>query len=338
MKTKLLLLFTAMPFAGFCQAPINSFFGSSGANYAVIDPSVAAGAEAGADATWDFADAQPLGVSTYSEQEPTAEELATFPNTTSVAVNTAVSEMGTAEARIYINEVGSDLSITGAIGNDLVLNYITNNAEIGTIPASFGYTNTDASAGTFTFQEYEGTFVGTINTTVDAYGDLTIGLLGIPSMSGPATRIKVVQELTLSSGIFVNVGTVTQTSYNYYLTDEDFDNPAFKTMEITVAVPLLGINETQSIFETFLSPQMGVAEQNIAAIAVAPNPVESTLQISLADGMTLQSVAIADLNGRVIRNINNPMSSVDVSDLSSGMYILTANSDAGSKTLKFVKK
>ncbi len=338
MRTKLLLLLSALPGIALAQAPIESFFGTSNANYAVVQPSVASDAMApGSDQTWNFSMAQPIGASLYTEEQPTAEDIATFPNTTAVAVNSAIPPDASVEARIYHSVVSNNLSITGATGNGLVLNYNADNASIGTFPLSYGYNNVDNASGTFTFGEYAGTFTGTITSTVDASGTLTIGLLGIPSYSGPATRIKVVQQFSLSSGIFVNVGTLTQTSYNFYLNDADFDNPAFKMMEVSLNVPLLQIDQTQSIFETFIAEQLSVADQSISTLKISPNPVQDILQIELPDGVAVEAISITDMHGRVVRSSRDHISAVDVSDLSGGLYFLTVNTASKTKTIKFIK-
>ena len=75
--------------------------------------------------------------------------------------------------------------------------------------------------------------------------------------------------------------------------------------------------------------------------SISPNPVKSMLSISNAENININSIAIADLNGRVIKeakysNVSNL--EVDLSELSSGMYIMNINSDQGVATKKIVKE
>lgn len=80
-------------------------------------------------------------------------------------------------------------------------------------------------------------------------------------------------------------------------------------------------------------------------IQLSPNPTSGMLQIQLPDGLKgTISLQVFDLNGRVIRRQNlasdgNALStSIDVSGLQSGVYILKAQSGSTSLTNRFIKK
>jgi uncharacterized delta-60 repeat protein len=80
-------------------------------------------------------------------------------------------------------------------------------------------------------------------------------------------------------------------------------------------------------------------------IQLSPNPTSGVLQIQLPDGLKGSvSLQVFDLNGRVIRRQNlasdgNALStSIDVSGLQSGVYILKAQSGSTSLTNRFIKK
>lgn len=80
-------------------------------------------------------------------------------------------------------------------------------------------------------------------------------------------------------------------------------------------------------------------------IQLSPNPTSGMLQIQLPDGLKgTISLQVFDLNGRVIKRQNlasdgNALStSIDVSGLQSGVYILKAQSGSTSLTNRFIKK
>jgi hypothetical protein len=80
-------------------------------------------------------------------------------------------------------------------------------------------------------------------------------------------------------------------------------------------------------------------------IQLSPNPTSGMLNIQLPDGLKgTISLQVFDLNGRVIKRQNlasdgNALStSIDVSGLQSGVYIIKAQSGSNSLTNRFIKK
>lgn len=80
-------------------------------------------------------------------------------------------------------------------------------------------------------------------------------------------------------------------------------------------------------------------------IQLSPNPTSGMLQIQLPDGLKgTISLQVFDLNGRVIKRQNLASdghalsTSIDVSGLQSGVYILKAQSGSTSLTSRFIKK
>lgn len=74
-------------------------------------------------------------------------------------------------------------------------------------------------------------------------------------------------------------------------------------------------------------------------IAVYPNPTSDILNISNADKLANASFSIVDVLGKTVvqsNALNND--TIDVSNISSGVYILSVSSDEGFKQLKFQKK
>lgn len=72
--------------------------------------------------------------------------------------------------------------------------------------------------------------------------------------------------------------------------------------------------------------------------SIYPNPVNNVLNVTMKNEININSVSITDLNGRVILLSNSTNTSIDVSNLSSGVYFVSIETNEGKGTSKFVKK
>ncbi|WCM40905.1 T9SS type A sorting domain-containing protein [Flavobacterium sp. CBA20B-1] len=68
-----------------------------------------------------------------------------------------------------------------------------------------------------------------------------------------------------------------------------------------------------------------------------PNPTSDVLNISSKNGLEMKEIKITDLSGRVVRTLNN-VSTINVSDLSAGTYLIDITTMKGKASSKFVKK
>jgi arabinogalactan endo-1,4-beta-galactosidase len=100
---------------------------------------------------------------------------------------------------------------------------------------------------------------------------------------------------------------------------------------------------------TSLSPKLtiaaagslGVEKKNSdKEIVVFPNPVSNVLKISNSNEMVIQSLKITNILGKAVYSDSNAegKSLIDVSNLSSGIYILSVQSAEGTQKIKFQKK
>jgi hypothetical protein len=148
------------------------------------------------------------------------------------------------------------------------------------------------------------------------------------------TRLKIVQNLALViSGL--PIGTVTQTMYSYYAALPT-DAPVFRTLTLVMNFPLLGVNnETSQSIESFYDP--AAATQHFAAniIAIAPNPVADVLHF--AGNAQITKVTVTDAAGRQVLQ-QAWANDVTVSQLSAGIYYVTAQTANGVATQKIVKQ
>ena len=74
--------------------------------------------------------------------------------------------------------------------------------------------------------------------------------------------------------------------------------------------------------------------------SVSPNPANDFITVSNSENIFVNAISITDLNGRVVKqnsfsNLSNVQ--VNISDLSSGVYMINISSDKGSVTKKIIK-
>lgn len=334
MKTKLLFLFSLVPFSGFAQSPIVSFTPNPDSSFMLLTTDTPPDQTAeGANATWSFTGLTEFGSSSYGLEVPTSEELLTFPGSTQKLVHFEQTDVPS-QTDIYFKAPGNDVSITGISAEGLLIAYNTNNAHIGAYPLEYGYNNTDAVAGNYVYGDYDGTFSGNITTSVDAYGTFTTDLF---PFEGPfaATRMKTQQTLSMNYSIFTNVGTFTQTIWDYF--PEGSNDPTLRVTTTSVNIPLLSINETTTGLEMFL-PTLATKSWNQQSVQVAPNPVENVMAIQTANHQKIKSVTIADATGKIVLDDHSQSQSIELGHLQQGVYFATIVTDAGISTKKIVKK
>ena len=77
-----------------------------------------------------------------------------------------------------------------------------------------------------------------------------------------------------------------------------------------------------------------------SSINVFPNPANDVVSVTNTSSALIKGIQIADLNGRTVKSVSYTGLSnaqVNVSDLSSGIYMMTISSDRGTITKKVVK-
>lgn len=340
MKTKLLLAFF-LPFIGWAQAPVNSYYGTNGIIFSVLDPVGISHTPSGANTSWNFSALSEIGTSIDTQTAATASEISDFPGTTTVVKTTSSIDGVESEFNIYSKSPGNVLSLTGIQNSGLLLNYSTNNATLGLFPMEYGFSNTDNIAGNYDNGEYAGTFTGTINTTVDAWGTLTMaGTTDITAFSGPVTRLKTVQNISLNYGIFSGIGTAIVTTYSYYGATLPIGIPHLRTTLTSINVPLLSINQTLAQNEAFKEAPLQRTNAQLLAnqISIVPNPVQNQLNLYSNTTQQFLSVVITDVLGKSVLSDFSQSSSIAVGHLQKGIYFATIATDSGSIVKKFIKQ
>ena len=83
---------------------------------------------------------------------------------------------------------------------------------------------------------------------------------------------------------------------------------------------------------------LSINENQLNTVSIYPNPVNDV--ISLSSVQSFNKVQVLDLNGRIMKRTtfeNVSSTSLNVSDLASGVYFLNISTDSGSVSKKFMK-
>jgi hypothetical protein len=78
---------------------------------------------------------------------------------------------------------------------------------------------------------------------------------------------------------------------------------------------------------------------NTTDFSVYPNPANDVVNISNTTSAIISNIEMTDLNGRVVKNVtlNATEGQINISDLSTGVYMMNVTSDQGSSIKKVVK-
>ena len=336
MKQLITLLFIGFTITASSQTPISSYYSVPGSIFDIIDPTTVLDQTSGANQTWNFTNLVKVGESIDTYSIPTAGEMTSYPGTTTALTVTSTINSEVSSNKFYTKNNGNQVSFTAFKNPNLELNYNTDNALIGTFPLSFGYSNNDNVSGTFAYGANTGTFEGTFNTSVDAYGTLNATNAGARAFNGNVTRLKTEQNLNLSSGIFTNVGTLTLTNYNYYNSENGY--LVFRYAILNINVPIMAINQTSVSIESFQSILLSRTENELRnSIALFPNPMRAELKINNPYELVIESVRVFDLYGKEILKTEENKN-ININHLTSGVYLVVINTEKGAISKRMIKE
>lgn len=89
------------------------------------------------------------------------------------------------------------------------------------------------------------------------------------------------------------------------------------------------------------SSNLSVSEAFSSKFTVYPNPAAGQVFLSNAEGISISSINLTDLNGRVVQTVNldgATQASIDLSSLSAGIYMMNISSDQGKAVKKIVRQ
>lgn len=117
----------------------------------------------------------------------------------------------------------------------------------------------------------------------------------------------------------------------------------YANQDVYIAIHYLTNDAFALLVDDFSVTADGVAgvNQNLASkLSVYPNPANNVVNIDNNENILVSAVSIVDLNGRTVKSVKFDGVSnaqINISDLSSGMYMMNISSDKGMTTKKIVK-
>jgi len=71
-----------------------------------------------------------------------------------------------------------------------------------------------------------------------------------------------------------------------------------------------------------------------------PNPAKNELNLAVKNGLSINEIRVIDLNGRIVKTVQSGFETemqINVSDLTTGVYMINIKTDEGTATSKFIK-
>ncbi|MBP8822506.1 MAG: VCBS repeat-containing protein [Flavobacteriales bacterium] len=104
------------------------------------------------------------------------------------------------------------------------------------------------------------------------------------------------------------------------------------------SIPAPPINGTLTVVEGESGTTTGIAQLPAAQISLFPSPAVNTLHVQVPGGITGRWATITDLAGQVVARPALRQGSIDVSNLSTGLYLLNVETSTGNRTVRFTKQ
>ena len=153
---------------------------------------------------------------------------------------------------------------------------------------------------------------------------------------GSGTPTQESDFIQISEGVY-------EAPYEFWL-DDTYDLDAYAGQTVRFAIRNVGSDIYMLQVDDVSITTTGTMSTNdilSSKFSVYPNPANNVWNITSGDALQVNSVKITDINGRVV--LNNSFSSTDsaqinVSNLATGMYVVSITSTEGVATKKFMKK
>ena len=136
-----------------------------------------------------------------------------------------------------------------------------------------------------------------------------------------------------------DLGTVTVTggaaAQTYEVVDNNSDSHPYKSLLMYIDTPDVAV--TTSNFKIYSDDVLSIAKVDDFELSLYPNPVKDIAMISSAESVDL--VRVFDLTGRIAKQASPSKASfsLDVADLSKGVYFVKLNAGNKEATTKLIK-
>ena len=223
----------------------------------------------------------------------------------------------------------ADFSITEDFGITSV-EYGQGAADDGKLITCNIYTATSDDLTTATL-----TLVGSATHTSAAADDLTLISVAL-SATIPASTTTIVFE-TLAGDSGTNTG---ETFFPGINTGGENDDSYLKATECGIAAPAtatsIGFADNQYVMNV-IGDVLSVDEFSLDnSISVYPNPTNNIINLDVSNAVTVKSIELYNVIGKQVIKANNT-STLDLSNLESGVYMLKVATDLGSITKKIIR-
>lgn len=293
----------------------------------------------GAGVTWDYSTITGYGGTT---EDVEMVDPSTDPNSASFAGATKMLSVGTIKqfyASTAMERTSQGFYYTEASLGDVIVTYDVDPGTLCTYPfAQGGATVSDPYEGTISFT-FNGlpvneTVTGTLTAEIDGEGTLLF-----PAGNSASNVIRYHSEDNAATTLpIVGAVDIVKSQYEYY----DYANsnlPIFIHISISITPQGGGtpITETSFVLSQYDGIFVSVDELEQFDFTVAPNPADDQVKV-FGEFDANATAQLLDASGRVIETLNvSNGQSIDLSNLNSGMYMLTIN-NAGQTTTKTVVK
>lgn len=164
---------------------------------------------------------------------------------------------------------------------------------------------------------------------------------GTTTPAGYNLTVGTAQNVAAQTTVIVNSPTFTNTAYE--LRTHTYTVPATGVYYFGIqnAIPTNAAGAVTMLLDNFtVNETLSIDSVNAALnVSVYPNPANDTVYIS-SDKNTFNNVSVVDMNGRVVKTAsfdNASTLSMDIAELSSGVYFLNINSAEGTVNRKLIK-
>lgn len=167
-------------------------------------------------------------------------------------------------------------------------------------------------------------------------------------LEGPNADFNAVFDANFNTFNFINESTILSGSINSYLWDfgdpsatSDLENPnhSYQTQgSFLVSLTVTSDNGCTNVYDSLVSTTDGLTELLFNQFEINPNPTSTTCQIHAKNGF-VGDLELRDVNGQLVYAVafNGNEQTIDLSDLSAGLYFCNIQNNIGQRSLKVIK-